>query len=113
MVPPILPTVESALRTQVFFTVDKIGSPTPRFAAPDGVLEAARFGMTRAVRHFNDGAHDDRPLRPNPTIASFILTVCAAAQAQLDRLIAEHAERERALDATLEALDNTEITGVE
>ena len=36
----------------------------------------------------------------------------AAAQAQLDRLIAEHAERERALDATLEALDNTEITGV-
>ena len=36
----------------------------------------------------------------------------AAAQAQLDRMIAEHAERERALDAALEAMDNTEVSGV-
>ena len=35
----------------------------------------------------------------------------AAAQAQLDRLIAEHTERERALDAALEALDNNGIAG--
>jgi hypothetical protein len=36
----------------------------------------------------------------------------AAAQAQLDQLIAQHAERERALDAALEALDNTDLAGV-
>ena len=35
----------------------------------------------------------------------------AAAQAQLDRLIAEQTERERTLDAALEALDNSEIAG--
>jgi hypothetical protein len=36
----------------------------------------------------------------------------AAAQVQLDRLIAQHAEHERTLDAALEALDNTELAGV-
>jgi hypothetical protein len=35
----------------------------------------------------------------------------AAAKAQLDQLIAGHTERERTLDAALEALDNTEIPG--
>jgi hypothetical protein len=112
-VPPILPIEKSAhARAGYLFALGKIGSPAPRIAAPAGVLDPARSGMTTRVSFFN--LEKDRTmialydhiqeLRAELRGCYFTPQERSAVQAELAKAIAQQAEIDRAFDAALEAL---------
>jgi len=46
-------------RARIIFSLDKIGSPAPRTAAPGGVLDPAQSGMRACFCLKTEGDHDD------------------------------------------------------
>jgi hypothetical protein len=106
--------IERACARRYLFALGKIGSPAPRFAAPPGVLDPARSGMTTRVSFFN--LEKDRTmialydyiqeLRAELRGCYFTPQERSAAQAELAKAIAQQAELDRAFDAALQALQS-------
>jgi hypothetical protein len=109
--PPILPGAESAHARANFYRADKIGSPAPRCAAPAGVVDPARPGMTPAFRLSTRKETTMITLYDHIQELRAELRGCrftrerAAVEAELAKAVADQAEVERAFDQALAALD--------
>ena len=99
------------MRTRVFITPGKIGSPAPRCAAPAGVVDPARPGMTPAFRLSTRKETTMITLYDHIQELRAELRGCrftrarAAVEAELAKAVADQAEVERAFDQALAALD--------
>ena len=110
---------ERAGARRLSLTLDKIGTPAPRSAAPHGVLDPAQSGMTRASRLSTTDKERSmialydhiQQLRAELRGCYFTRRERAAVQAELAKAIAEQAVLDRAFDFALKALQYTEATG--
>src|SRR5260370_28136363 len=65
-VPPILPSAKSALARRSLSTLDKIGAPAPRSAAPRASLTRPDPASCAPPVFKTKGGDDDCALRPHP-----------------------------------------------
>jgi hypothetical protein len=102
---------ERASARRLLSALDKIGSPAPRCAAPAGVVDPVRPGMTPAFRLSTRKETTMITLYNHIQELRAELRGCrftrerAAVEAELAKAVADHAEVERAFDQALAALD--------
>jgi hypothetical protein len=102
---------ERACARRSLATLDKIGTPAPRSAAPAGVLDPARPGIVRTSRLQTQKEGTMIELYDHIQQLRAELRACymtrrerAAVQAELAKAVADQAELDRAFDRALEAL---------
>jgi hypothetical protein len=110
---------ERACARRFMITLDKIGTPAPRCAAPPGVLDPARSGMAARLPSSTQERESTmitlydhiQELRAELRGCGFSRSERAAVQAELAKAIAGQAQLDRAFDSALEALQNAEAIG--